>query len=72
MLVPPIPTTAVNSVFEKSSGRIRNRGFNRFLGTLMGAAWSCVVIGLTWLINGGYHETATKCACRGADGRGQG
>ncbi|KAL4420527.1 hypothetical protein ABPG75_010183 [Micractinium tetrahymenae] len=53
---------SVNSVFEKSSGRIRYRGINRFLGTLLGAAWSCVVIGLTWLINDGYHDSATKYA----------
>jgi hypothetical protein len=52
---------AVNSVFEKSSGRIRSRGTNRLLGTLWGVAWSLATIGLSSAAAGGsYANNAGK------------
>ena len=46
----------VNSIFERSAGRIRQRAANRILGTVLGAAWSCATIGVVLGINGGSWE----------------
>ena len=55
------PFSAVCAAFEKSQGRTVHKCINRLLGTVGGAAYSCLVIGLIYAFNGGsYDNTVVK------------